>query len=348
MNQKLLGVLRLIRFSNTPTAVADVVAGYMLAVGTIIEWPPLLALALTSVCLYSFGMVLNDLNDLQDDRVSNPRRPLVTGVVSIGEARWIVGTLVAIAVLAAGGAGWLYQASVLGVDSLKSDASAVIPPWAWTLALALCLIVAIWLYDGPLKRSFVAPFVMGSCRGLNLLLGASLPGLSVPELNEANTVILGPWTFWTTDVWLCAMAMTSYVTGITWYARSESSGPQRWHLCLGLLFLSLGVFLLAFGLMFVSDRPFGRAAIGTWQKFEIWWPLAMILLTYSVLRKAINGVIVASESTVRTAIVTALGSLVFLNGAICLYANPQQWQVAAAVAALMIPIRFLRSTISPT
>ncbi|MDP1562556.1 MAG: hypothetical protein Q8M16_14355, partial [Pirellulaceae bacterium] len=220
--------------------------------------------------------------------------------------------------------------------------------WTWSLLAATILFLSIWLYDGPLKRSFIAPFVMGSCRGLNLLLGASLPALTVVDLEPATAVVVGPWTYWTMDVWVCALAMTSYVSGITWYARSESSGPQRWHLGLGLLFLGIGVFLLAFGLVLVPERPPGRADIGTWQKFEIWWPLAMTFLAYGVLRKAINGVLVASEKSVRTAIVTALGSLVLLNGAICLYANPQQWQVAVAVVALMIPIKFLRNYIPPT
>jgi 4-hydroxybenzoate polyprenyltransferase len=348
MNQKVLGLLRLIRFSNTPTAVADIVAGYLLAVGTIVEWPPLVALALCSVCLYSFGMVLNDLNDLEADRTNNPGRPLVTGIVSLAEARGIAGMLVAVAVLSAIVAGWLFQTEIVGDEGLGSKGGVVIPPWSWSLVMAVGLILSIWLYDGPLKRSFVAPFVMGSCRGLNLLLGASLPALTVMDLEPATTILVGPWTYWTTDVWVCALAMTSYVTGITWYARSESSGPQRWHLCLGLFFLGLGIFILAFGLIFLEDRPLGRASIGTWKKFEIWWPLAMCLLAYGGIRRAINGVLVASEKAVRTAIITALGSLVLLNGAICLYANPQQWQVALAVAALMIPIKYLRSAIPPT
>ncbi|MDP1563309.1 MAG: UbiA family prenyltransferase, partial [Pirellulaceae bacterium] len=126
MNQKVLGLLRLIRFSNTPTAVADVVAGYMLAVGTIVEWPPLVALALTSVCLYSFGMVLNDLNDVEEDRIHNPQRPLVIGTISIATARRVAAGLVVTALIGSGVAGWLYQATIVGSEPLGNDASFII------------------------------------------------------------------------------------------------------------------------------------------------------------------------------------------------------------------------------
>ena len=348
MNHTLLGLLRLVRFSNTPTAVADVVAGYMLAVGTITQWPPLVALALASVCLYSFGMVLNDLNDLDEDRMHNPQRPLVTGVISMRAARWLVGVLLVGALMGAGVGGGLFHWAVADTVSMDNENSLLLPPWSWSLLIVFALVLSIWLYDGPLKRSSVAPFVMGSCRGWNLLLGASLPAVSLVAVEDDATNLIGPWSYWTSDVWVCALAMTSYVTGITWYARSEATGPKRWHLFLGLLFLSVGVFLLAFGLLFVTDRPPGRAAIGTWEKFDLWWPLAVILLAYGVLRKAINGALVATEKSVRTAIVTALGSLVFFNGAICLYACPQEWPVAVAVAALMIPIKYLRLFIPPT
>lgn len=348
MNQNLLGLLRLVRFSNTPTAIADIVAGYMLARGSVFEWPPLVALGLTSVCLHSFGMVLNDLNDLEEDRIHNPGRPLVTGAVGVPAARWILLFLVVAVVAGAAVAGWLFQTQVIPNYSIESETAIFIPPWSWSLVIVAALLISIWLYDGPLKKSFVAPFLMGSCRGWNLLLGASLPALTATASVEGPLSITGPWTYWTSDVWLCALAMTSYVTGITWYARSESTGPQRWHLFLGLLFLGLGIFLLALGLVWLPDRPAGRAAIGTWEKFDFWWPLAMALLTYSVLRKAIAGALMATEKKVGTAIVVALGGLVLLNGAICLYANPQQWQVAAAVVALIIPIKFLQSSIPPT
>lgn len=348
MKPTILGVLRLIRFSNTPTAVADIVAGYLLAVGTVADWPPLVALALASVCLYSFGMILNDIYDLEEDQIHNPKRPLVTGTVSMKTARWMVGGLLVVALAASGLGGWYYQTTVVGSLVVGTANRLILPPWSWSLLITAILVLSIWLYDGPLKKSFVAPFLMGSCRGWNLLLGASLPALAIATTEPNAAMFVGPWTYWTSDVWLCALAMASYVTGITWYARSETKGPQRWHLFLGLLFLCIGIFLLAFGLLFVTDRPQVRAAIGTWQKFDIWWPLAMTLLTYSVLRKAINGALVASERSVRAAIISALGSLVLLNGAICLYANPQQWQVALAVVALMIPIKFLRKFIPPT
>ncbi len=348
MNTRLLGILRLIRFSNTPTAVADVVAGYLLAVGTIANWQPLLFLVLASVCLYSWGMALNDLYDLEEDRKHSPHRPLVTGAVSLGEARCLLWACVLLGIGLALVAGMLDAFGPTVSPEIASAGLPWIPKWLWPLIFVVGLLVAIWLYDGPGKKSMAAPWVMGSCRGLNLLLGASLPLIAVAAEGQAEVWNIGPWDHWSADVWLCAMALTTYVAGITWYARSESTGPRGWHLRLGAGLMALGVGLLAVGLVVLPDRPSGRADIGTWEQLQPWWPLAILLLNFSVLRKAFVGVLEPSHANVRKAIVAALGNLIFFNAAICLYANPKQWLVAVAVVALILPIKALRRIIPPT
>jgi 4-hydroxybenzoate polyprenyltransferase len=342
-----LAVLRLIRFSNTPTAVADIMAGYMLATGSVANWPPLVGLALSSACLYSFGMALNDLYDLDEDRQLNPQRPLVTGQISVG---WVRGLLVALglsAVAWAGLAGWLSQRDV-SLDLLPAADGPGVPRWAWPWLIVVPLVLCIWCYDGPLKKSIVAPFLMGGCRGLNLLLGASLPATWVVAQGDAGRWLSGPWELWPADIGLCALAVACYVTGITWYARSESKGPQVRHLVWGFLFLALGVAILAVGLVVLPNRPLDRAALGSWEQWQPWWPLAVLLLTFAVLRKAIVGIFDPTEAKVRAAIITALGSLIFINAAICLYASPQNWGVAVGVVALLIPIKWLRRSIPPT
>lgn len=348
MNERVLAFLRLIRFSNAPTAVADIVAGYLLATGSVLDWGPMVALCLASVCLYSFGMALNDLYDLPEDRQNSPQRPLVTGALSLGVARCLTASLWLLGLFAAGVAGYLYQVELTADAWEQVTAHAVLPPWMWPIALLLPLTLAIWLYDGPAKRSPIAPFLMGSCRGLNMLLGASLPLMAVMPPEAIAQAAWGPLAYWSPDVLWCAAAMTVYVTGITWYARSESTGPRVGHLILGLVFLTLGIVMLAWGLVVLPDRPLSRANLGSWAAPQVWWPAAMLLLNFSVLRKAVTGIWQPTEGNVRVAIIGALGNLIFLNAAICLYANPQQWPVALAVVGLIIPIKFLRRSIPPT
>ena len=73
-----------------------------------------------------------------------------------------------------------------------------------------CLVVAIFLYDGVLKRTLAGPILMGLCRLLNILLGLS---------------ILGVWPpFWG---WLLALIIGTYIAGVTWFARTEAHRQQQ-------------------------------------------------------------------------------------------------------------------------
>lgn len=348
MPVNVLPFLRWIRFSNTPTAVADVVAGYALASAAFQPSWSLLGLAISSAALYSWGMALNDWYDQEEDREHSPERPLVSGAISPSAARAGLIALWSLAILAAGLAGW--------ISISPTDLSAAPSPdvrWYWPLSMAIPLMLCIWLYDGPLKRSWTAPFLMGGCRGLNLLLGASLPtiaasGAAATAVAAGESSVAFPWGHWPLDIWLCAIAMTTYVTGITWYARSESTGPVRWHLWLGTGLMLTGIAILAVGLPLNGERPDFRADIGQWGRLQPWWPLAIGLLNFSVIRKAIAGVQQPTPTRVKRAIIAALGNLIFLNAAICLYAQPESWWIAVSVVALFVPIKLLRQAIPPT
>ena len=81
--------------------------------------------------------------------------------------------------------------------------------WPWPAAVVL--------YDGLLKRTPFGPLGMGACRLLNVLLGMSLAA--------------GPWGLFHGQV---ALAVGTYITGVTWFARSEAtesrpvgSSPRR-------------------------------------------------------------------------------------------------------------------------
>ena len=78
--------LRLLRLPNLFTAPGDSLAGYFLAsafIGnkTVSLWTIVL-LAVTSVFIYAFGVVMNDLVDYKEDCINRPERPLPSGKIS--------------------------------------------------------------------------------------------------------------------------------------------------------------------------------------------------------------------------------------------------------------------------
>ena len=79
------------------------------------------------------------------------------------------------------------------------------------LVLSLCLVAAILLYDGPLKRTWAGPAMMGLCRFLNVLLGVSVSGAT-------------PW-----PGWHLAFVVGLYVAGVTWFARTEAQSVTARH-----------------------------------------------------------------------------------------------------------------------
>ena len=83
---------KLIRVPNLATAIADPLAGFLIAGGFYqYENLPLggwLAIA-SSLCLYAGGMVQNDVVDLQIDQTERPHRPLPSKQVSFELAQFV-------------------------------------------------------------------------------------------------------------------------------------------------------------------------------------------------------------------------------------------------------------------
>ena len=143
----------LVRVFLTPTALADCWTGYFLA-AQIAKQPPRLSeavlLSIASVALYWFGMTTNDLLDMEKDRATQARRPLVTAAVSRRSATLLAGVLAVVG---------------LGVPVLLGIDVAIVA--AAVLSLAV-------LYNAGAKHlPVVGNVLMGSCRAGNLLLGAA-------------------------------------------------------------------------------------------------------------------------------------------------------------------------------
>lgn len=173
--------LQLVRLPNIFTAAADSLAGWLLVHGTFSEPRKWLPLVLASAFTYAGGIVLNDLFDLEVDRLERPSRPLPSGQVP-----WRVAFALALIFLSAG----VFLVVISG---------------SWQgLIVEMALIGCILAYDGGAKRSAIGPEVMGACRGLNLLLGMS------------HSVRLGGPLGWA-----IALSYATFVIGVTWISRSE-------------------------------------------------------------------------------------------------------------------------------
>ncbi len=174
----------LVRPANVTTALADVLAGYAISGGG--SRAALLWLLAATAGLYGGGVVLNDVFDRHLDAVERPERPIPSGRFPARGAAWV-------------GAGLL----LLGVAAATRAASA-----AAVIAMAIAgLVVA---YDAWGKaHGVVGPVTMGTCRGLNLLLGVA----AAPAALATR--------------WPIALMPFAYIMAVTALSRGEVHGGRR-------------------------------------------------------------------------------------------------------------------------
>ena len=186
---KLRDWCELFRLPNVFTAMADPLAGALIAGATWGHAGSILVLMMASACLYTAGIVLNDWHDFKQDLAERPQRPLPSKRIGRLSA-----LLVTIGLFVLGG--------LLGTV-----------PGTGPSRVTGLLIATILLYDVLLKEIPIAPVFMGGCRALNLLLGMTL----VPA--EHSPV------GWSMRILLLA-AMGLYVLGVTIFARRETEAGQ--------------------------------------------------------------------------------------------------------------------------
>ncbi len=209
---RLVPWLQLARVTNLPTAWADVLAGFLLLgrPESPVQWGALLLLLGASSSLYTAGMILNDVADVEEDAKQRPRRPLPAGRIPLATAR---------------AAGWFLLVLGPALAFLAGALQGGLAPGG--VALGLAALVAG--YDYGLKRLWLGPAVLAACRGLNLLLGAS--AWSLGEI---------------APLWV-AGALALYVLGLSWFARYEDRDPvPRPGLMAGLGLVGCSFMLLAF------------------------------------------------------------------------------------------------------
>ncbi len=160
---KTADVLELLRAPAAFSAVGDPLTGAY-AAGPVETRQLLLPVA--SVLIYAGGMGLNDWSDRELDAEERPERPIPSGRVAPDQALAISAGLL--------GGGVLWAALVGGRSG------------ALRAALLAGTVIA---YDTLAKDTPLGSWVMGACRSLNVLLGASSPAAIAPALTiGAHTV----------------------------------------------------------------------------------------------------------------------------------------------------------------
>jgi len=306
----LRAIFQLLRVPNLFTAIADVLSGYFIGVGSLnqISWELAGFLGFGAVCFYGGGVVLNDVVDLPQDRLCRPERPLPCGSISLKVATALGFGLLLL--------GWITAGAVSLI---------VANPWPWVIAnmLGICILG----YNFWAKNTFLGPMVMGLCRVLNLSQGI-LTGL----------VISARWFQWA-HVW-GAISLGLYVAGITVVARGEAQGPKRKGLLLGLaIILSAVAILAALPVFIYRSRVEGNWTWTPWL-FLIGLPSVILGLRFG------QALIAPSPVLVQRAVKQAILWIIVWDATLCFAwvgGIP-----ALVILVLLIPAGFLSLWVNPT
>lgn len=168
------------RISNLPTVWSNCIAGWLLAGGG--NFQILLNLCFGVSCLYIGGMFMNDACDVDYDKIYRPERPIPSGKI---QARTV----------------WLIAVTLIIIGAVSifhiSDSTAF---------LTSVLIGLILVYNAAHKRISFSPVLLGLCRLILYLLGASV---AVETFNG-----LALWS---------GLVLALYVVGLSYIAKYESS-----------------------------------------------------------------------------------------------------------------------------
>ena len=303
---------QLVRLPNVFTVIADVSAAFLL----ISQGPQpinrLIVIVLAGIALYWAGMILNDVFDVERDRQLRPGRPIPAGQIAIGQARTAGWSLLLVGVA---------LAAVTG--HLPSDNT----PATWLpAALGVLLALVIVLYDGPLKRTPLAPVAMGGCRALSFLLGAS-----------ACLPIVAGTPLFPKYIAAIAVGFGVYVMGITTMARHEASGGPSPNLHLGLVVTGLGAVMLAVAPQMAANQA------GWHVSTKDMFPLMIGMISLPVIVRGFRAVRDPSPVKIQTAIRVGILTIIPLAASFAFLGAGPTWGITIfllTVPTLYLAIRF--------
>ena len=208
-----------------------------------------------------------------------------------------------------------------------------------SLQVAGWLVLAILAYDGLLKRTPLGPLAMGSCRFLNVLLGASDQMMWIP-----------PGLMVRPQAWAAA-GLGLYIVGVTVFARTEARSSSRWQLGLAQLLFNAGIALI--GVLMVTWPG--------WDPRVVEWPphhkaltaLAMLaVVAFTLNRRAVTALIDPSPANVQVTVKLLLLSYVMLDATIIFWKMVEEGSYgtghALLTAVLIIPALLLSRYIPMT
>lgn len=282
----------LVRLPNLFTAPPDIVLGAAIVAGAgySVSIEGVVGLSVASILLYAAGTTLNDYFDADEDARLRPERPIPSGEITKRRA------------LAIG-------AVLLGSGVLLASVTA--GPGAGIVAAVLAL--AIVLYDGVFKGSFIGYLLMGGSRGLNVLLGAMV---------AVSPTALPSW-----GVVVCAI-VTLYIAAVTFLAESETGDTNS--LSISVTIAGTVIAILGVGALVLVRSPPPMGLV-----------LSSVLLVGFVAwtGRALSNVYVApSPATIGPAIGTCVLALTVLNAAVAATVGIQ-WSLAAFV--FVVPAKSL-------
>jgi len=313
----LVAYLQLFRIANVFTAMADVAMGFLFVQGSFAPLPVFGCLIAACSLLYTAGMVLNDVYDVEVDSRDRPERPIPSRRVSLGAARGLGYAMLLCGV----GLGWL--------SGFLDDLEGAIV-WRGG-AVASLLGVCVVLYDAVLKTTPAGPVAMGACRFLNVLLGMSF---AMPVSDGWNVAGYG------THHMIVAGGIGIYVVGVTVFARTEAKESSAWRLWFGTAVMMAGIAVL--GLLH-RNLPIG---LPPKVESETVWIVLLGLLAFSILRRSSTAAMDPTPRQVQLAVKHAVMSIIVLDAAVAL--EVANWYYALAVLALLIPAVVLGMWISST
>jgi 4-hydroxybenzoate polyprenyltransferase len=313
-----LAYLRLMRLPNVFTAIADIAMGFVfvhdmrqgLLAGLRDSWPSLVLLMAASSLLYTAGMIWNDVFDLEVDRRERPFRPLPAGQISLTSATRLGMLMLVAGVLLAALAGWVHRPQEVS-------------PWRSGIVAAL-LALAVLAYDAWLKNTPLGPLGMGLCRFLNVLLGMSAAGFASPPEES--------FLSYHASSWLVAAGFGIYITGVTWFARSEATSSNRTQLTLATVVMMVGIGLIA--LLPVVPQENKPLRLPTQFVFLLFGVLAL-----PTLRRALGAIQDPQPENVQGVVKHCIMSLIVLNAAVAMITSSPE--AGLAIAALLAPMLLL-------
>ena len=201
--------------------------------------------------------------------------------------------------------------------ALAWAAGAIEGQWRSGLVATL-LALAIVAYDRILKRTPLAPLVMGSCRSLNVLLGASTAAGAWHPMHG-----------------IIAAGLGVYITGVTLFARTEAHESRR-------LALAAGAMLIAAGLALLAWFPFWADAAMEFDRVPAYaidlgerWHLLWLLLGLLILRRPAMAIANPTPARVQVAVKECILSLVMLDAVCCFAVRGIFW--AVVILLLLVP-----------